>query len=65
LKLGKRVQQVTRQNAGKRTNLVGSPARVMPVVVKRHGRVEGRESLKALVRVSMKYAVRGALHKEI
>jgi hypothetical protein len=64
LKLGKRVQLVTKQNAGESTDLLGSPARVMSVVVKGHGRVEGRESLKALVRVSMKYQLgRGALHK--
>jgi hypothetical protein len=44
-----------KQNAGECTDLLSSPAGVMSVVVKRHGRVEGRESLKALVRVSMKY----------
>ena len=54
MKLGKRVQLVIKQNAGGSTHLLSSPARVMSVVVKRHGRVEGRESLKALVRVSMK-----------
>ena len=50
------------------TDLVSSPARVMSVVVKGHGRVEGREGQKVLVRVSMKYApqlVGGALHKGV
>jgi len=35
--------------------LLGSPARVMSIVVKGHGRVEGGERPKALVRVSKKY----------
>jgi hypothetical protein len=46
---------VTKQNAGESTDLLSTPARVMSVVVKGHGRVEGRDSLRALVRVSMKY----------
>lgn len=64
MKLGKRVQLVTKQNAGESTDLLGSPARVMSVVVKGHGGVEGGKGLKALIRVSMKYQLgRGALHK--
>jgi len=52
-------------NAREFTDLMSSPARVMSVVVKGHGRVESRESLKGFVRVSMKYSPqlgRGALH---
>jgi hypothetical protein len=59
---------VTKQNAGESTDLLGSPARVMSVVVKGHERVEGRESLKALVRVLIKYPPqlgRGALQQRL
>lgn len=68
MKLGKRVQLVTKQNAGESTDLLSPPARVMSVVVKGHGRVEGRKTLKGLVRVSIKcppQLVGGALHKGV
>jgi hypothetical protein len=66
----RRVELVTKRGARAyvTTYLLSSPARVVPVVVIGHGRVEGKVGLKALLCVSKKYPpqlVLGALHKGV